>query len=154
MAISRTEEWGSNCHEKAGMWNALVFLRGGAGEGNPKFLTTLFQGMLSMDYHHVTKLKFAYQNPKQKPNNSVATEASEEQVVYHFAILLEIESREFSYQYFYKKLCALRQPWAIFFNMIRWLLRAFWLVLVNDLLKDSPIDDATVNSILFFYHLK
>lgn len=69
--------------------------KGGAGEGNPKFLTTLFQGMLSMDYHHVTKLKFAYQNPKQKPNNSVATEASEEQVVNHFAILLEIESREF-----------------------------------------------------------
>lgn len=54
-----------------------------------------------MDYHHVTKLKFAHQKPKQKPNNSVATEASEEQVVYHFAILLEIESREFSNQYFY-----------------------------------------------------
>lgn len=66
--------------------------------------------MLSMDYHHVTKLKFAYQKPKKKPNNSVATEASEEQVVYHFAILLEIESREFSNQYFYKKLCALPQP--------------------------------------------
>ena len=67
--------------------------------------------MLSMDYHHVAKkLKFAYQKPKQKPNNSVATEASEEQVVYHFAILLEIESREFSNQYFYKKLCALPQP--------------------------------------------
>ena len=52
--------------------------------------------MLSMDYHHVAKkLKFAYQKPKQKPNNRVATDASEEQVVYHFAILLEIESREF-----------------------------------------------------------
>lgn len=63
-----------------------------------------------MDYHHVTKSKFAYQKPKQKLNNNVATEASEEQVVYHFVILLEIESRELSNQYFYKKVCVLRQP--------------------------------------------
>ena len=75
--------------------------------------------MLSMDYHHVTKLKFAYQKPKQKPNNSVATEASEEQVVYHFAILLEIESREFSNQYFYKKLRIATTVSNFFFNMIR-----------------------------------
>ena len=72
-----------------------------------------------MDYHHVTKLKFAYQKPKQKPNNSVATEASEEQVVYHFAILLEIESREFSNQYFYKELRIATTVSNFFFNMIR-----------------------------------
>ena len=62
--------------------------------------------MLSMDYHHATKLKFEYQKPKQKPNNSVATEASEEQVVNHFAILLEIESREFFQSVIFTKNCA------------------------------------------------
>ena len=75
--------------------------------------------MFSMDYHHVTKLKFAYQKPKQKPNNSVATEASEEQVVYHFKILLEIESREFSNQYFYKNCAHCDNREQFFFNMIR-----------------------------------
>lgn len=73
-----------------------------------------------MDYHHVTKLKFAYQKPKQKPNNSVATEASEEQVVYHFATLLEIESREFFQSVNFTKNCAhCDNREQFFFNMIR-----------------------------------